>query len=76
MNKFIFQSIPQFLPVMRGTLSLSENQKRDPEVLERLNSTHLFNMCTRLQSHYNLSATKVAQDQLQVNGKIKEVIVF
>ncbi|CRK92434.1 CLUMA_CG006001, isoform A [Clunio marinus] len=65
------QSIPMFLPVMRGTLSLPA--MRDPEVLERLQPNHVLNMCTRLQCHYNLSATKIAQDQNVINTKIKEV---
>jgi len=65
------QSIPMFLPVMRGTLSLPA--MRDPEVLERLQPNHVLNMCTRLQCHYNLCATKIAQDQFVINTKIKEV---
>lgn len=36
-----------FLPVMRGTLSLPA--MRDPEVLERLQPTHVYNLCSRLQ---------------------------
>ncbi|CAO1392632.1 unnamed protein product [Diamesa serratosioi] len=64
------QNIPMFLPVMRGTLSLPAN--RDPEILERLQPNHVLNMCSRLQSHYNLSATKVGQDQMAINGRIKE----
>lgn len=42
-----FQNIPMFLPVMRGTLSLPA--LRDPEVLERLQPSHVINMCSRLQ---------------------------
>ncbi|XP_055522699.1 BLOC-1-related complex subunit 5 isoform X4 [Wyeomyia smithii] len=65
------QSIPQFLPVMRGTLSLPAN--RDPEVLERLQPTHMANMCSRLQLHFNTCATQVAAEQHQITNKIKEV---
>jgi hypothetical protein len=65
------QSIPMFLPVMRGTLTLPSY--RDPEILERLQPNHVLNMCTRLQSHYNLCATKIAQDQEVINNKVKEV---
>lgn len=68
---FVFQSIPQFLPVMRGTLSLPAH--RDPEVLERLQPIHLKNMCNRMEVHLNASAAKVAGDQAQITTKIKEV---
>uniref|UniRef100_A0A1Q3F2U9 BLOC-1-related complex subunit 5 n=1 Tax=Culex tarsalis TaxID=7177 RepID=A0A1Q3F2U9_CULTA len=64
------QSVPMFLPVMRGTLSLPAN--RDPEVLERLQPAHMVNMCSRLQSHFNTCATQVAQEQQQITNKIKE----
>ncbi|KAL9695519.1 hypothetical protein quinque_014804 [Culex quinquefasciatus] len=63
-------SVPMFLPVMRGTLSLPAN--RDPEVLERLQPAHMVNMCSRLQSHFNTCATQVAQEQQQITNKIKE----
>ncbi|XP_058816576.1 BLOC-1-related complex subunit 5 [Topomyia yanbarensis] len=65
------QSIPQFLPVMRGTLSLPAN--RDPEVLERLQPSHMANMCSRLQTHFNTCATQVGAEQHQITNKIKEV---
>lgn len=65
------QSVPMFLPVMRGTLSLPAN--RDPEVLERLHPNHMINMCSRLQSHFNTCATQVAAEQQQITNKIKEV---
>ncbi|XP_055618235.1 BLOC-1-related complex subunit 5 [Toxorhynchites rutilus septentrionalis] len=65
------QSVPMFLPVMRGTLSLPAN--RDPEVLERLQPTHMINMCSRLQTHFNTCATQVAAEQQQITNKIKEV---
>ena len=47
----LLQSIPMFLPVMRGTLSLPA--MRDPEVLERLQPNHVLNMCTRLQVRFS-----------------------
>lgn len=70
---FIFhlQNIPQFLPVMRGTVSLPAN--RDPEVLERLQPDHMKNMCNRMQLHLNASAALVATDQSHISGKLKEV---
>lgn len=68
---FFLQSIPQFLPVMRGTLSLPAN--RDPEVLERLQPVHLTNICNRMQSHLNVCSSKIATDQAIITAKIKEV---
>uniref|UniRef100_A0A182W4S4 BLOC-1-related complex subunit 5 n=1 Tax=Anopheles minimus TaxID=112268 RepID=A0A182W4S4_9DIPT len=65
------QSVPMFLPVMRGTLTLPAN--RDPEVLERLQPTHLINMCSRLQSHFNTCAIHVSSEQQQITNRIKEV---
>ncbi|XP_058064351.1 BLOC-1-related complex subunit 5 [Anopheles bellator] len=65
------QSVPMFLPVMRGTLTLPAN--RDPEVLERLQPAHLINMCSRLQSHFNTCALQVSSKQQQITNKIKEV---
>ncbi|XP_055699178.1 BLOC-1-related complex subunit 5 isoform X2 [Phlebotomus papatasi] len=65
------QSIPMFLPVMRGTLSLPAN--RDPEVLERLQPVHLSNMCRRVQVHYSVMANRVATDQAQLTTKVKEI---
>lgn len=64
------QNIPQFLPVMRGTVSLPAN--RDPEVLERLQPDHLKNMCNRMQVHLNASATQVAANQTHISVKLKE----
>ena len=49
------QSIPQFLPVLRETIT-SASFTRDPEILERLHSQHLTNICSRMQSHLNLCA--------------------
>ena len=57
------QSIPMFLPIMRGTLNLPPGV-RDPEVLERLDPIGLFNLCARYQHHLNNSAQLVASEQL------------
>jgi len=65
------QSIPQFLPVMRSTLSLPAN--RDPEILERLQPLHLNAMCSRLQTHFNACAAKTAADQQTIITTIKEI---
>lgn len=64
------KSIPMFLPVMRGTLSLPAN--RDPEVLERLQPAHLKNICSTMQIHYNTHAKRIAHDQQQLSALIKE----
>lgn len=65
------QNIPQFLPVMRGTVSLPAN--RDPEVLERLHPEHFKNMCNRMEVHLNASATQVGNEQAHITAKMKEV---
>ncbi|EFN84905.1 Loss of heterozygosity 12 chromosomal region 1 protein-like protein [Harpegnathos saltator] len=56
------QSIPMFLPIMRGTLNLPPGV-RDPEVLERLDPVGLFNLCARYQHHLNTNAQTVAAEQ-------------
>lgn len=65
------QSIPMFLPVMRGSLALPSS--RDPEVLERLQPIHLHNICNRMLTHYNVCASKIATDQTQIMTRVKEV---
>lgn len=72
---FSFQSVPQFLPVIRGTVS-SLPANRDPEVLERLHPEHFKNMCNRMQVHLNASSSHVAKAQTVVGAKVKEVILF
>ncbi|KAJ6636935.1 BLOC-1-related complex subunit 5 [Pseudolycoriella hygida] len=67
----VYSSIPQFLPVMRGTVSLPAS--RDPEVLERLQPFHLINICNRIQNHLNACSSKAASDVTFVTAKIKEV---
>ncbi|XP_012224299.1 BLOC-1-related complex subunit 5 [Linepithema humile] len=56
------QSIPMFLPIMRGTLNLPPGV-RDPEVLERLDPIGLFNLCARYQHHLNTNAQTIAAEQ-------------
>ncbi|CAL1674188.1 unnamed protein product [Lasius platythorax] len=57
------QSIPMFLPIMRGTLNLPPGV-RDPEVLERLDPVGLFNLCARYQHHLNTNAQTIAAEQV------------
>ncbi|XP_066587888.1 BLOC-1-related complex subunit 5 isoform X2 [Prorops nasuta] len=56
------QSIPMFLPIMRGTLNLPPGV-RDPEVLERLDPIGLFNLCARYQHHLTTNAQMIATEQ-------------
>lgn len=56
------QSIPMFLPIMRGTLNLPPGV-RDPEILERLDPLGLFNLCARYQHHLNANAQMIASEQ-------------
>lgn len=56
------QSIPMFLPIMRGTLNLPPGV-RDPEILERLDPIGLFNLCARYQHHLNNNAQMIAGEQ-------------
>lgn len=65
------RNIPMFLPVMRETLSLPSS--REPEILERLQSVHLQNICHRMQAHLNYCATHVATEQSQIVEKTKMV---
>ncbi|KAL6265706.1 hypothetical protein P5V15_002508 [Pogonomyrmex californicus] len=66
------QSIPMFLPIMRGTLNLPPGV-RDPEVLERLDPVGLFNLCARYQHHLNTNAQIIAVEQatLCINMEIE-----
>lgn len=66
------QSIPQFLPVMRGSHH-SLPATRDPEVLERLQPGHLNNMCQRMQSHLHLCAAKVSAEQNALSVRMRDV---
>ncbi|XP_055374141.1 BLOC-1-related complex subunit 5 [Condylostylus longicornis] len=65
------QSIPMFLPVMRGSLSVP--LKRDPEILDRLQPVHLQNMCCRMQTHFHISSCYVTNEQNHIVKKIKKV---
>ncbi|XP_005190443.1 uncharacterized protein LOC101892463 [Musca domestica] len=67
------QNIPQFLPVLRDTISSSTFTK-DAELLERLDiQPHLLNICCRMQTHLNMCANMVAQDQSHLVERTKVV---
>ncbi|XP_069972736.1 BLOC-1-related complex subunit 5 [Penaeus vannamei] len=65
------QSIPTFLPIMRGALTAPS--ARDPEVLERLDSAALVALCRRYQAHLHATASATSQHQDLLSGKIREV---
>ncbi|XP_054280736.1 BLOC-1-related complex subunit 5 [Macrosteles quadrilineatus] len=65
------QSIPMFLPIMRGTLNLPA--ARDPEVLERLDPSALYRLCLHYQDYLRQSASLVADEQTSISIKIKEI---
>ncbi|XP_067639554.1 BLOC-1-related complex subunit 5 [Eurosta solidaginis] len=66
------RNIPQFLPVLRDSITTA-TFTRDQEVLERLNSQHLVNICGRMQTHLNLCATQVAKEQNHLVERTKVV---
>jgi hypothetical protein len=65
------QSVPMFLPIMRGTLNLPA--VRDPEVLERLDPNGLLSVCLRYQQHIALCSELVASEQAQLGHKVRDV---
>ncbi|XP_036319569.1 BLOC-1-related complex subunit 5 isoform X1 [Rhagoletis pomonella] len=66
------RNIPQFLPVLRDSITTAAFT-RDQEILERLNSQHLVNICCRMQTHLNICATQVAQEQNHLVERTKMV---
>lgn len=67
-TQFCLQNIPMFLPIMRATLSVPA--ARDPEVLERLDSTPLCNLCHLHQNVLNKCATEISSDQEKLTKQI------
>ncbi|XP_016995292.1 BLOC-1-related complex subunit 5 [Drosophila takahashii] len=66
------RNIPQFLPVLRESIT-SATYTRDAEILERLHSQHLVNICSRMQTHLNLCASYVASEQNHLVERTKVV---
>ncbi|KAH8276076.1 hypothetical protein KR018_002369 [Drosophila ironensis] len=66
------RNIPQFLPVLRESIT-SATYTRDAEILERLHSQHLVNICTRMQTHLNLCASYVSSEQNHLVERTKVV---
>lgn len=62
-----------FLPIMRATLSLPA--ARDPEVLERLDSTPLCNLCHLYQNYLNKCAVEVSTEQDKLTKQIANVSI-
>ncbi|KAK3852616.1 hypothetical protein Pcinc_040801, partial [Petrolisthes cinctipes] len=65
------QSIPTFLPIMRGALTAPS--ARDPEVLERLDCPALLHLTRRYQLHLNTAAATTTSAQDALTTKIREV---
>ncbi|XP_071517472.1 BLOC-1-related complex subunit 5 [Panulirus ornatus] len=65
------QSIPTFLPIMRGALTAPS--ARDPEVLERLDAGAMVELCRRYQAHLHAAATTTSRTQDNLSAKIREV---
>ena len=74
LTKFIFQSVPMFLPIMRGTLNLPA--VRDPEVLERLDPNGLLNLCLRYEQHLALCSETVSFEQNNLASRIRDVSIY
>lgn len=65
------QSIPTFLPIMRGALTAPS--ARDPEVLERLNAGAMVELCRRYQIHLHAAAAATSHHQDNLSAKIREM---
>lgn len=63
-----------FLPIMRATLSLPA--ARDPEVLEKLDSTALRNFCYLLQGYMRKNSHEVSEEQNKISKRIAQVCYF
>uniref|UniRef100_A0A1B0FGK1 BLOC-1-related complex subunit 5 n=1 Tax=Glossina morsitans morsitans TaxID=37546 RepID=A0A1B0FGK1_GLOMM len=67
------RNIPQFMPVLRDSIA-SSTFTRDPEILDRLQiQPHLLNICSRMQTHLNMCATLVTQEQAHLVERTKVV---
>lgn len=56
---------------MRGALTAPS--ARDPEVLERLDSRAMVELCRRYQAHLHAAATTTSHTQDNLSAKIREV---
>lgn len=65
-------TIPSFLPIMRGSLNVATSM-RDPDILDKLDHRTLLLMCLRYQDHLKQLAEAVAFDQNALCIRIKEV---
>lgn len=66
------KGIPTFLPVMRSTLN-ANTVRSEPDILDKFQSIHLQNICSRLQQHYNICASKVGEEQHQIVNLVKTI---
>ncbi|KAJ8872616.1 hypothetical protein PR048_026222 [Dryococelus australis] len=65
------ESVPMFLPIMRGTLNLPA--VRDPEVLERLDPSGLLGLCFHYQQHLAICGQVVGAEQSHLIGRVRDV---
>jgi len=67
----LLQTIPTFLPIMRGALSAP--MLKDPEILDKLDYRSIHGLCLRYEEHLKLSAETVSAEQNSLAARIREI---
>lgn len=65
------QTIPTFMPIMRGALNIPT--MRDPDVLDKLDYKGVLGVCLRYQEHLKHCAEAVATEQNALATRIREI---
>jgi len=67
--------IPNFLPVMRASLSVSKGSSvaKDPDILEKLDPRGMMAICQRYQTHLKHCAGVVSTDQAEICKRIRDI---
>lgn len=65
------QTIPTFLPIMRGALNIPT--MRDPDVLDKLDHRGILELCVRYQDHLRQCAEVVSTEQNALATRIREI---
>ncbi|GAB6033601.1 hypothetical protein CHUAL_013606 [Chamberlinius hualienensis] len=65
------QTIPMFLPIMRGALNVPT--MKDPEILDKLDYKVIYELCARYEEHLKLSAEAVSTDQNALAARMREI---